>query len=379
MHLPDTQYFLLFYPIFLILIGAAFIAAHLWFKAPRYLLWMGVGCILPSVALAAQTLMTNAQLRQVAPWFALFYLGGACAVAHGMFLKANSKTNIFLTSVIITTAMVLLLYFTHIDDQLWVRIIIINVVILCLEGLAIPTVYLLLKKTYPLEKLLCFSYFSLFTYGFIRTLTVIIYLQKVQHIDLATTRWWMMMIAVNLLLSLCFAIIVSAVAIREKFNIINEERLRDPLTKLYNRNGFLEKTKDFFNKLQPGEVYLVMCDIDNFKNINDTWGHVAGDSILCTIADMCKSNIRQTDIIGRFGGEEFVILLQSVDDESSVTLVDRLRKNIEDHIFINNIRITASFGIAIIIDFSQLDSALELADRRLYNAKNSGRNRVCFN
>jgi diguanylate cyclase (GGDEF)-like protein len=379
MHLPDTQYFLLVYPICLILIGAAFVAAHLWFKAPKYLLWMGLGCILPSAALCVQTLMTNAQLRRVAPWFALFYLGGACAVAHGMFLKANSKINIFLTSFIITTGMVLLLYFTHIDDNLWIRIIIINIAILCLESLAIPTVYLLLKKTYSLEKLLCFSYFSLFIYGFIRTLIVIIYLQNVQNVDLAVTTWWMMMIAINLVISLLFIILISAVAIKEKFNIINEERLRDSLTNLYNRSGFLEKTEEFFNKLQLDEVYLVMCDIDNFKNINDTWGHVAGDSILCTIADICNSNIRKTDIIGRFGGEEFILLLQSLDNESSFTLVDRLRKKIEDQIFINNIRITASFGIAKITEISQLDSALELADKRLYNAKNSGRNQVCFN
>ena len=147
MNLPDTQYFLLVYPICLILIGAVFIAAHLWFKAPKYLFWMGLGCIFPSIGLAAQTLMTNAQLRLTAPWFALFYLGGAWAVVHGMLLKANSKSNIFVATTLIVVGMALLLYFTHVDEQLWPRIITINIMILCLEVLALPKVYDLFKKT----------------------------------------------------------------------------------------------------------------------------------------------------------------------------------------------------------------------------------------
>ena len=361
------------------LIGAVFIVAHLWFKAPKYLLWMGLSCILPSVALAAQTLMTNVQLKLTAPWFALFYLGGAWAVAHGMLLKANSRLNRFVASFFMIAAMAFLLYFKYIDEQLWPRIVTINIAILCLEALALPKVYALLKRTDVLEKLLCLSYFLLVAYAVIRTLIVIVYLQNVQMITLATTKWWMMMIAVNILFSLWFAIVVSAVAVKERFSIINEQRLKDPLTQLYNRNGFLEKTGDLFKNLQHGEVYLVMCDIDHFKMINDTWGHTVGDKILCTIADICKCNIRQGDVVGRYGGEEFIILLQSSDEKSSLALVERLRKKIEDQLFINNIRVTVSFGAARIDAESQFISALEIADKLLYKAKNAGRNKVCFN
>ena len=378
-HLPDIQYFLLAYPICLSLIGAVFIATHLGFQAPKYLFWMGLACIFPSIGLAAQTLMSNAQLRLTAPWLALFYLGGAWAVAHGMLLKANSKSNIFVASTLIVVGMGSLLYFTHVDEQLWPRIVTINIMILCLEALALPKIYVLFKKTYALEMLLCASYFLLFAYGVLRTSIVIIYFQNVQNVALATTTWWMTMIAVNLFLSLWFAIIVSAVAVKERFDIINEERLRDSLTKLYNRNGFLEKTKDLFNELQHGEVYLVMCDLDSFKEINDTWGHVVGDNILLEIANLLKSNIRQGDIAGRFGGEEFIVLLQSADQESSFVLLERLRKKIEGHLFVHQIRVTASFGADKIDAESQLMSALETADQRLYQAKNNGRNRVCFN
>ena len=100
---------------------------------------------------------------------------------------------------------------------------------------------------------------------------------------------------------------------------------------------------------------------------------------MCTIADICRSNIRQGDIVGRYGGEEFIILLQSSDEKSSLALVERLRKKIEDQLFINNIRATVSFGAARIDAESQFISALEIADERLYKAKNAGRNRVYFN
>lgn len=379
MNILETQYLLLVYPICMVLIGAVFVAAHLFFKAPKYLFWIGLGCVLSSFGLGAQSLMTNEQLRQTAPWFSLFYLGGVWAVVHGILLKAHSKSNIFIASVLIVVGMALLLYFTHVNEQLWSRIIIINIVILCLEALALPKVYVLFKRTYALEKLLCFSYFLIFAYGVIRALIVIIHLQHVLYVNPVTTPWWVIMVSLNLLLGLWFAIIVSAVAVKEKFDIINQERLRDPLTKLYNRNGFLEKTKDVFNELQGGEVYLVMCDIDKFKNINDTWGHAVGDEILSLMADILSSNIRQGDVVGRFGGEEFIILLQSPNEESSFTLVERLRKKIEDQLFIKNIRVTASFGAARIMTDSQLSIALELADQRLYHAKNNGRNRVCFN
>lgn len=104
-----------------------------------------------------------------------------------------------------------------------------------------------------------------------------------------------------------------------------------------------------------------------------------GDKILYAFADICRFNIREGDIVGRFGGEEFIILLQSPNEEASWVLVERLRKKVEDQIFIHDIKITASFGAAKIETESQFMSALEIADKHLYEAKNSGRNRVCFN
>lgn len=376
MDLPDTQYFLLVVPICLILIGGVFISAYYLFKAPKYLFWMGLGCILPSVALGAQSLMTNAQLTLTAPWIGILYLGGAWSVAHGMTIKAKAKTNSIASFTIVVLGVLSLFYFAYVDEQLWLRMMTINIVIICLEALAIPSVYFLFRQSSGLVKLLCFSYFLLFTYATLRTLAILFFLQNVDRIALSTSKWWMLMLAINVVISLWFAIVVVATTVKEFFIVLNEERMMDPLTKLYNRSGFFEKSSALFDDSTKGEVYVVMCDIDFFKRINDTWGHATGDQILCTIADIFKDNVRQDDIVARFGGEEFIILFRSLDELSSFYLVDRLRSQIENQIFVDNIRVTASFGVACIEDKDRLIKALELADKRLYNAKNNGRNQV---
>lgn len=378
MNLPDTQYFLLVVPFCLILVGGVFISAHWFFKAPKYLFWMGFACILPSIALGLQSLMSNAQLSLTAPWLGILYLGGAWAVSHGMIIKAKSRPKPLYSACVMVLAILALFYFAFVDEQLWVRMIIINIAILCLEAIAIPPVIGLLKQSSNLVKLLCISYLLLFSYASLRTIAIVLFLQNVDRITLSTSPWWMLMLAVNVILSIWFAIIVSATTIKELFTVLNDERIRDPLTKLYNRNGFFEKSKALFHDSARGKFYVVMCDIDFFKKINDTWGHAAGDSILIAVADVLKANIRQNDIIARFGGEEFIILLRSTDESTSYHLVERLRSKIESKIFDEGIRVTASFGIAHIHDEERLIHALELADQFLYDAKNKGRNQVCF-
>lgn len=378
MNLPDTQYFLLVVPFCLILVGGVFIFAHCFFKAPKYLLWMGFASILPSIALGLQSLMSNEQLSLTAPWLGVLYLGGAWSVSHGMIIKAQAKPKPLYSACVMIVGILSLLYFAYVDEQLWVRMLIINIAILCLEALALPPVIRLLKQSSRLVKLLCMSYLLLFAYATLRTTAIVLFLQNVDRITLSTSPWWMLMLAINVILSIWFAIIVSATTIKELFLVLNDERIRDPLTKLLNRNGFFEQSKALFHDPAHGKVYVVMCDIDFFKNINDTWGHAAGDRILIAVADLLKANIRQKDIIARFGGEEFIILLRSTDQSTSYHLVERLRSKIESKIFDDGIRVTASFGIAHIQDEEQLIHSLEIADQFLYHAKNNGRNQVCF-
>ncbi len=121
---------------------------------------------------------------------------------------------------------------------------------------------------------------------------------------------------------------------------------------------------------------LVFFDIDLFKNINDTYGHLVGDDVLRTIADRVKSTLRQSDLLARWGGEEFIILLPNTPLDSATEIAEKIRQMIENHPFETAGRITCSFGVTQIDPNEDPLSALGRVDELLYDAKASGRNRV---
>jgi len=127
---------------------------------------------------------------------------------------------------------------------------------------------------------------------------------------------------------------------------------------------------------------VVMADVDHFKRINDMYGHDIGDVALRSIAGALASSVRESDMVGRFGGEEFVVVLQETDSKGALLLAERLRKTVEGLEISGphgeSLRVTASFGVSVV---SQKDPdchpVLKRADDALYEAKATGRNRVC--
>lgn len=152
----------------------------------------------------------------------------------------------------------------------------------------------------------------------------------------------------------------------------------DALTGLMNRNALQEKTvraiQDF--KQKGSTLSFVVADIDNFKPINDTFGHDKGDKVLKRVADLIKSAIRDTDAVGRWGGEEFCLLLHT-DKAQAERIADMLRKKIEALEFkMLKKPLTMSFGVAEIKVEEDFDSLFKRADNALYEAKESGKNKV---
>jgi diguanylate cyclase (GGDEF)-like protein len=153
----------------------------------------------------------------------------------------------------------------------------------------------------------------------------------------------------------------------------------DSLTNIYNRN----RLKELFiqqivrsNSLKES-FCMVMIDIDHFKRVNDTYGHLVGDNVLITLTKIVNSNIRQSDIFARWGGEEFVLILPNVTVDIAKKIINNLRIKIENHYFEDVEKITCSFGITSYEDGDTIESMLKRADEALYIAKDSGRNRVC--
>lgn len=125
-----------------------------------------------------------------------------------------------------------------------------------------------------------------------------------------------------------------------------------------------------------------MVDIDHFKNVNDIHGHKVGDITIQHIAQILAKQLRNNDLVGRWGGEEFVILLPTTDIDVAFDVAERARAAIEStkvKIDNLNVKITASFGVTSHFNPSSLNSIVEQADKALYEAKNAGRNLVCKN
>jgi diguanylate cyclase (GGDEF)-like protein/PAS domain S-box-containing protein len=181
------------------------------------------------------------------------------------------------------------------------------------------------------------------------------------------------------------AIFVAVVDVTEQKEL--ERRLEvmamtDDLTGLNNRRYFTRKGTEEFRRARryTSALSVIMLDVDRFKSINDTYGHAAGDYVLKELAILIRQNLRDVDIPGRLGGEEFAILLPNTNHQSTLILAERLRQNIATHLFeINDQSIpsTASMGVASLNEDSvNLEELLNQADAALYRAKLQGRNRV---
>ncbi len=184
-------------------------------------------------------------------------------------------------------------------------------------------------------------------------------------------------------------ILEQALVVIENAYLYEKIRLRsvtDELTKLYNRRYFFVRVNEECERVTRyggGWFSILILDIDHFKRVNDTYGHLAGDEVLREIAKILKTSARSTDVAARFGGEEFIMLLPETDLQGGAKFAERIRKKIEDHSFQYKdkiIPVTVSIGVASggCKDNKTPDVIIGQADKALYKAKETGRNRVCI-
>ena len=159
------------------------------------------------------------------------------------------------------------------------------------------------------------------------------------------------------------------------------ERLRyssmfDSLTSAYNRMTFIDKVHEKLPRSQ--KCALLLLDIDFFKNINDSYGHIIGDKVLVSVVECIQSSLRSNDLLGRVGGEEFAIFLPRIKDNEALLVSKRILENIRQHWHIKEtLHVTASIGVCVVEGSNKVFSTLyEKADEKLYEAKRNGRNRV---
>lgn len=179
----------------------------------------------------------------------------------------------------------------------------------------------------------------------------------------------------------------------ERFQKAELEARRDDLTGLVNAKAFASAVRDRVHRAQdaardaaPGESApasdfgLLFLDLDRFKAVNDTHGHLLGSRLLAEFGHILTRCVREGDVVGRFGGDEFVILLQDVDEAGAVDVAERIREKIESHRFLGRegakIQVTCSIGVAAYVDGMSADALLDRADQAMYLAKSASRNAV---
>ena len=190
-------------------------------------------------------------------------------------------------------------------------------------------------------------------------------------------------IALAFLLAACLAIVLlvyrSFIASKKRNEELDYLAARDPLTNCYNRRILFEvMNRDFLDLPQIEEYCILMVDIDHFKSVNDTYGHSVGDTVLCGVAELLQANIRKSDSVARFGGEEFCIILPNTTQEQAIRIAEAIRIKVEKATF-DDIPVTCSFGVTSIKFKARTPSELiEQADLALYEAKSLGRNQVAL-
>ncbi len=177
-------------------------------------------------------------------------------------------------------------------------------------------------------------------------------------------------------------LLLSSVKVRAKrARLLRTHMVKDSLTGLLNHAVAMERFNDAISLRQrnPSPICVAMLDLDFFKKINDNYGHSTGDRVLKSFAGLLKQRLRATDIIGRYGGEEFVIVFPDTSTENSINILNELRRNFEElnfHGEETTFNATFSCGVADMLQFKTAEAMMEAADKALYQAKENGRNNV---
>ena len=164
---------------------------------------------------------------------------------------------------------------------------------------------------------------------------------------------------------------------------LDKQAHEDPLTGLYNRRYFDKEIEREINRARrfSGKMSVMICDIDNFKKVNDTFSHQVGDEVLIRVSCILRDHIRNVDTVARYGGEEFVILFPEITSEESFSICDRLREMVACAPWKDihpDLKITLSMGICDDVSLLDCDAMLDAADKKLYEAKQNGKNQVRF-
>lgn len=374
-----NQYFVLIVPACAALLGIAMIYCWSRLRDHRYLLWIASGYIATAIPMGIHSLMPTELLARWTLPLSSMYLLGVWAMAQGVALRFGGRSHAGGACLIMATTLGLLFYFSRVDDQLWLRLLILNSGLALLVALPAKTILYGHAPTLPLRTLLRASYLIVLIYAFIRVAILATVIPHDGQLELTRSGFWLLMLATNMFISIWLALAILTSTAMSIVQTLDHERSRDPLTRLLNRRAFFEQVKKRLELYGHNGWAVLTCDLDHFKSLNDTWGHASGDRALREFGALLARTVRQDDLAARFGGEEFVMLIRSTSLHTAVLVAERLRSSVMNlPIAATAHTLTASFGVVQLNSNGDINQAIEQADRLLYEAKHAGRNKVIW-
>ncbi|WP_249126647.1 GGDEF domain-containing protein [Brucella oryzae] len=310
---------------------------------------------------------------------ATLYVAGTLAGGRGILLRSDMDISWLFVAISFALIIGGIGYFFYIDRNLVARVYILN---FGMAAMILVFAWRLrrLAKGALIDRLLLVTLVLVALHFIPRTLLTIQSLVDDENVaNFAVTAFWQWTVFSTTIAAVVLGFVLLAAAGYDRIGVLSHERDSDPLTGLLNRRG-LEIRYNALSQAKKGvSGWVVVCDIDYFKAVNDAYGHAAGDAVLKEFAGILRRLIGERPLIARTGGEEFVICLDEMHADNVLQLMEGVRQNIERHRFqrlSKETSVTCSIGCVRLPERGDLWQTVDRADKVLYAAKKGGRNRT---
>lgn len=376
--IAPTPYFTvaLVAPGVLAVFGLAFLWAWSIERKRNYLRLLAGACFCFGIGAVSQAMMLPRDIGHNALFSGAFHTLAVLLVSEGVLRRSGRKLGLAVDIAVFLAVIALLWWFFYVSRSVVVRVYVQNfsygAVLLATAIMLRP----LARGRYVDRALFWFLLFFAVLF-FPRTLLTMGLQDPISVQEFASTRFWQVLQLSLAIFGSGLGFTILAAALTDVMDDLRRERDTDPLTGVLNRRGFEDRAAA---ALEHGaQAALVACDLDHFKSINDTYGHHAGDEVLRRFGALLRETARAGDIIGRTGGEEFLVLLPGATRAGAFEFAERVRRKLET-LAIPALgpgkTVTGSFGLTERQGSESLQAMIERADRRLYAAKTGGRNRT---
>lgn len=370
--------FVLLIPLCLIFIGV--FSGILWLQQRHFptLKWLSISAICAGTGLLLQSVIPFAEIYKWAFWLAFIYLGTFIALTQAIALRFNSQIFWPFCLAVVFLNQIGIFYYSWIDAEVSVRFAINGLSIVLIFSHILPEVYRARPK-HQFDVWLKRSVFVLMICLLGREIYLIYLTFNVSPaFDYTQSYIGFLTQFIGLFFQLLFAALLIGTGIQDTLLALDKERSSDDLTGMLNRRAFFEKAIQYLNDDNEVANVLFICDIDYFKQVNDQYGHAAGDQVLKFFSAKISSVLYSDDLIARIGGEEFAGILHDVSLGEARHIIERMQQKLNKETVSSQVpvQVTASFGLVMLSNYERLEDALKHADQLMYQAKLAGRNSI---